>query len=986
MSADISASWPKDAAARCVKYQADTYNLALTRKDNFERQLTATISNFKVGVAYDRPFAKCTGEDQVAVYNDYHIKANDDAKSIKYATFSTNDAINSAVADSLYYNYPMGISYDRLNITKIPIQMSAYTISAMSGKMEGTKDVDTTAVTLANGSVVYVAKNYTQNTHDDVQAAISAAFYDWIYEAVSAKLFNRKYSHENVDRVTFTDIELINPNLNGTADFSELNEGYAQVRSRLHLSDADTVIDDAGHFNPLTEYGDDVNDIAGAAAAIYTFSDPAKKLSVDDIFKHDYFAVKSPIYKNITAVAGILTEFDNVKYVKKSIYNVGGYAGMLTMSDGFTLENTTAAYYCDNQNYRHNTDVQPNIMHFCRFGGLAAKAEIQTCNISNSTDVTETYASGSTYSHVLSAKNCAFYNNYETDERLADQISNSIIAEINYLRLPMPSIYQFSDGRGRKDYGKRIKYGMWIDSLPYTPTPPVISLWNNSVGSAAWPGHDNGATNPHSRPDDYLEQFATEHSAVNKLFRFEDCKVGLSNVANTADIASAYIPALNAPNLYHKAFSAWHAVLSASGTYVDGTPWTADANYFGRWGGSADIGFKCNTKVQAAHEYMAGDMFLLASNTADRTDVRMVYPTDHVVAIAHHANTIDNAITTAIKFTGSFEAITNLTMPESADIVKLEPVKSYDSYFTYTYDTSAISSNDSYINIDYPDKTLSYVHNFNITDMEQAISNTKQLLKDIFTIQADGYLDDVNENNTTMMRSTVSSVILTNNTNTTTSFDVGTNISLAALANIISDAVSVSAQLKWNDIQITTDAPVKAETDNYLSAAKSLATDNLAVTDFSMFKSIDAKHDFIDEQQTLQSHYYVLKYSDNTLTALKHGYVFTDALSSSDHDELDTEYFGNTIHIGVKYKPAYIRDNVSMKQEFVYSAAKFDDFAGLLLVDKDTKNLISYVDVDCDTLNNDSWSMTFDQATTKANTNFPYESSALLINITTEEE
>lgn len=985
---NFSATWD-DKGCNCVVLDdiSDGDDNIITRSMHANDILTATISNFKVGVAYGKPFTECTNND-LYICNDYNA-------DIKY---STDESLNKAVAKDLYYKYPLGISFENIQSDNLGLTFQEYKVKAISGVANARKGIVLEQLTLSNGTTINVAANYTaQTTRDEVKKAIDKNMELFFNTSLSAMLFTSvedKYSN-NIRTGNAKYATLSKLNLYDKLEVSSytINSGNLKVRGTQLLGSIDKSVYTSSHFQPLSYYETDVKnntqtlvDAAANAAVIYScrYGDAVSKDFDNTDYKaiqNNYFAVNDASKSNMTAVAGVVAAFSSVNYIKKSIYNVGAYAGMLTVSDGFTIENTSAAYCCDKQNYRDDTPQNPNINHFCRYGGLAAKAEIQTCNISNTVDLIDGSFEPNkthTFSHVVSAKNCVFYNNYMPDDRASDVISNALIAEINYLRLPIPSIYQFENGLDRDSKGKNYKVGIWTSDVPYHAHPVTINLWNNSVGSAAWvPNHD-GDSNPHRNsdyPDKVTVQFASEHQNVKELFRFESCKIGINGLQNAAitTIASAYIGANHAVNLI-------------PGVYINDNcgdheqDWCRDKKYF-----------KSYIKVMAMHDYMAGDMILTAraANDTEKTNgltsiVSMTYPTNHFGRIKAQSDELIAADVTAVNFnTTGLSVIGSKQIPASGNIVSIKPLTLEDSYFTYTYDASATQQN-AYIQLDEPVKKLNYTKNISVTDIESDLLNIQTTIIGLFNILAKGYDDTDVAANTVIKQSTIQTVTLTCGDKSQT-FDHASTIGLKLITDVINNADSCELTIEWQDTTVNEDASTKTAADKFLLESKKSELDNFASTNLYMFKTLETNY-------AQDSFRLLLTISNAASEFIKHAYVFEDVLNTeNESQDLASEYFGNTIHIGVKYKPAYIRNAIidnTTAHTFTYTGAAFKDLAGFLLVDTDTKNLVAYINSnDSETeISNGCWSMKFDQATKDSNNNFPYESSAVLINITTDNE
>jgi len=973
--ASFTAKWTDGVKYARMLDSGNNSDGIVSRKGEFNREIIANISNFKIGVLYGKTFTDCSNSD-IYIYNDY---------GINNVRFSTDDAVNEDIAKDLYEKYPTGISFEDIPSDDLGMSFTTYSVKTVTGTASARKEIDTIQVELADGTTIEVAKNYYQSTREEVKNAINTTLDAWYQDGLSAILFGTQDVHDNASRNTnekyATLVSLKLQDQTSLDDTVTIKKAHLKMRGLNKLGSTDQNIYTTSHFEDFSTYtsadkGYTVADVGNKAAVIYSCrngDDQSKAFTAKDakVYDRNYFAVKEVEEGNMTAVAGVPMIFSAVKYVEKSIYNVGGYAGMLTPSDGFTIEDTSAAYSCDSNNYRETSDTYPNIGHYCRYGGLAAKAEIQTCNISNTIDMVDNaYPNDDEnkfFSHVVSAKNCSFYNNYVPDDRAADVISNAVIAEINYLRLPIPSIYQFENGKDKDCKGKNYKIGIWTSDVPYHQHPVTINLWNNSVGSAAWPYVTSDDSNPHGS----VQQFAAEHTAVNKLFRFENCSVGLSNLnTNADDIASAYIASLNAINSFSN-------VYNTHGDREDKMQWCRNSKYF-----------KCNTKVMSTHDYMAGDMILVTADLNDRSITKLEYPTKHFSRISYNSNSTASNITTAVNFAenNNFKLITSKQIPNSASIVSISPLSLTDSYFTYTYDVSAREGADNWIQIDEPVKKLCYGKNFEVTDLESDLIAIQSLITDAFSMLVEGYKDGETTDNTTIMQSSITSVNLTcgEDTASTKTFDRSSLLSLKDIANVVT-AANFKLDLNWLDVTKTTTAPVKTESQKFLKESKLTEIDSLANSDLYMFKSLESKQ---KEGGATPELLFVIKNPEIEL--IKHGYLFEDALNTEDESKnLASEYFGNTIHIGTKYKPEYIRSEIinSTSNTFTYSGAAFKDLAGFLLVDTATKNLVSYIDAGDGEfeLNNGCWSMKFDQATKSDNTDFPYNTSAVLINITTEE-
>ena len=980
----LTAKVSYDYAAQYTKVSATTNSI--TRKDNLSDNAIVTISNFKVGVTYGKVFSECTNDD-LYIYNDGALD------SVTFPGVS-NTTTTNRIIKRLYDTYPLGISFDQINTTKFSIDTTAYRIFKVTGAYTGTKKVDTTDVVLGNGNTVQVASNYNQSTHAEVQAAINSTYDNYINDSLSAHIYGTTSkwgtdhagittsaitesaehtdSKKHVDNATLKlrGIKPINTN-----DNVATSSHFDSLASYVITTTAVDEVDSKGEKQTITVKPLSLAEAAAKAAVIYTSSADASR----SLFQDNYFAVKEVLKDEMTATVGIVTTFSSVKYIEKSIYNVGGYAGMLSISDGFAMTNCTAAYSVsanpdskDSERKVGPNDSTPDIVMFDRYGGLAAKTEIQTHNISNTVELDASYhwpESNAVYAHGFSATNCVFYNNYVVNDD--SEISKAIIAEINYLRLPIPSIYQFENGMDRDSKGKNYKVGIWTSDVPYHQHPVTINLWNNSVGSAAWP-YSTSESNPHYKatsPDNANIQFASEHTRVYKLFNFTNCSAGQTSISDIKLLTSAYIPALNAINSFSKVW-AHHGDRDDGGATKN---WNRSNCYF-----------RANTKVMATHDYMAGDTILLTAEDGNNPHtVAMARPTKHFLQMSFDAeNTVNRqgTIPTAVAFTGeNFKVVYNKSIPASADIVAISPMNYVDTYFTYTYDVSARSEG-PYIDIDEPVKKLKFTKNITITDMESDLIALQTFMNNLFSILAEGY---DTKDDTTIKRSTISSIKLTNETREH-SFDSDTVIDLKTIADTVKTQ-DCSMTVTWTEYTYKTNQPAKTEDQLTIETAQQLKLTAAVQLSQYLFKSI-----MLDQKNSTRIDIRLI-HPESEL--IRHGYVFEDELNTREESTyLASEYFGNTIHIGTKPRPSYIRSQIANaeSQTFTYSGASFTDLAGFLIVDTNTpnRNLVAFVDAgDGEVeLNNSCWSMKFDQATTDANTNYPYNTSALLINITTEEE
>lgn len=989
-----------DTAARKVKISASNYTL--TRKTNFNSTAVASISNFKLGVTYGKSFVECNSDD-LYIYNDGGSTA------ISYAGITSKD-IAKNITDYLYDNYPFGISFDEIQANNLSLVCSSYKILKLTGTLTGAKSIDVEEIKLSNGAKAYKPKWYN-GSRDTVQASIDKAYSAWVSEDFSAKILGTTTTHDGIH----ADVSNVKIVTTAGASVDTINNGVLKLRSRTPINEFDNPAS-VSHFDDLNSYvitttaeeimveqnnklvtssiyhtRTTLADAAANAAAIYT---NAKTNNVD-VYKDNYFAVKEPSKSNMTATVGIAnSEFSAVKYVEKSIYNVGAYAGMLTVSDGFAMSACSAAYDSIDYELNGGSDLihHPDIAMFNRFGTLAAKAEIQTNNISNTvvtqdgtwptlntstSDYKKAYINA-TYAHGLTATDCSFYNTYKINNDTSE-LSKAIVAEINYLRLPIPSVYQFENGKDRDSKGKDYKIGIWTSDVPYYQHPVTINLWNNSVGSAVWPNCTE-ENNPHYgdlTQDKMISQvqFASDHPDVYKLFNFNNCKVGQTGITDTKLLTSSYIAALNSINSFSKVWRTY-------GDHDDGgatTNWNRSNCYF-----------RANTKVMATHDYMAGDTILLSGIYTDKTTVRyMSKPTDHFLRIgfnAPHTVSTKPDIVTAVNFTGSFNVIQSKQIPASSTIIQWDPTTYQDTYFTYTYDVSAIDES-AYIQIDEPVKKLSFAKNFNITDMESDLIALKTLICELFKLPAQGYAKDDSGKYTKIDKSSISSVEIKNGDGVTKTYKPASLVTLSDMSEI-AKTDKISIEVTWENYDYMLDLDEKREDQQTIKEAQIMAMSSLVQLMQYAFKSITLTVP-TEEQDDDFTNNVELELIHPETKSIRHGYVFQDYLDkASESSAFATDYFGNSIHIGQKYKPSYIRSEIAARNKFVYSGAAFTDLAGFLLVDDATKNLISYVDAGAgeEALTNGCWSMKFDQATVESNNAFPFESSALLINITTEEE
>lgn len=338
---------------------------------------------------------------------------------------------------------------------------------------------------------------------------------------------------------------------------------------------------------------------------------------------------------------------DYISYDATSIYNVGSVAGMYCYADDF-LCSAVSGVFAMTDDYATSPASAIDFTLLTRFGGFAAKCEIQSNNVStyqhernivNKAKLDIFAPDINCRSHLYDKAtfiDCNFCN--KNDMSLYTEIYNGVlshgfIAEVNYLRQSMPGIYKLNAiGKFGSTGGGTAEFEPNSDRqhIPYpAQSTPVINFWNDSINNDMVSPKDNNVMSS-------IVKYART-DALSALFNFENTK---------ATSTSAYInPMCNIST-------------------VAGTIGLADNEENRVWPGEFYGHYK---KTISPHDFMAGDLMLLnkrvcmtnVSNSPYHNYVLPVRQGLYYNYAAHDMSNLNTSIHTTDYILKTFEGVNN---------------------------------------------------------------------------------------------------------------------------------------------------------------------------------------------------------------------------------------------------------------------------------------------------------------------------------------